>query len=149
MLNKVILIGNLTADPKKTEPKPGLSVCKFSLAINNYYQKTKSVDFINCTAFNKTADNVAKYLKKGSSVAVEGSIRTGSYEKNQIKIYTFQVVTNNVVFLNRGTTGQSSNKTNDLSYDNDSLFKNNVKKEIEKTDKDDKMTFAEDINWGE
>ena len=148
MLNKVILIGNLTADPKKTEPKPGLSVCKFSLAINNYYQKTKSVDFINCTAFNKTADNIAKYLKKGSTVAVEGSIRTGSYEKNQIKIYTFEVVTNNVVFLNTRNNSQTQNSS-DLSYDDNSLFKNNLKKEIEKSDnEDDKMTFAEDINWG-
>ena len=78
---------------------------------------------------------------------LKGQLKSASDdEKNQIKIYTFEVVTNNVVFLNTRNNSQTQNSS-DLSYDDNSLFKNNLKKEIEKSDnEDDKMTFAEDIN---
>lgn len=80
-INKVILMGRLTADPELKTTAGGTSVVQFSVAVNRKYSKEEQkVDFIDCTAFGKTADFLGKYFRKGSSVIVFGNIQVESWK---------------------------------------------------------------------
>lgn len=101
-MNKAILIGRLTTDPNLKMTPSGVSVLKFTIAINRVFKKEgedPEADFIICSAWNKLAENMATYLKKGSKIAVEGRIQTGSYIKDGVKIYTTEVIASSVEFL--------------------------------------------------
>lgn len=99
-MNKVILIGNLTRPP---EVKYGdTTVGRFTMAINDGYGENKRTSYPNIVCFGKTAENCEKYLDKGSRVAIEGKIQTGSYEKNGQKVYTTDVIADKVEFLGEG-----------------------------------------------
>jgi single-strand DNA-binding protein len=78
-MNKVVLIGNLVRDPELKYLDSGKAVCNFTLAVKDRFNKDKT-DFIDCTAWGKTAEISGEYLKKGNKVAVAGSLSTRSYE---------------------------------------------------------------------
>lgn len=97
-MNKCILIGRWTKDLELSYTQGGMAIAKGTLAVDGY--KKDDTDFINITAFNKLAENVAQYSGKGRLVAIEGSIKTGSYENKEGKrVYTFGVMANNIKFL--------------------------------------------------
>lgn len=102
-MNKVILVGNLTRDPELAQTSSGISVCKFSIAVNRDYTNAngeRDADFINIVTWRGLAENCAKYLVKGSKVAVCGSLQTSSYEdRNGEKRYRTDVVADNVEFI--------------------------------------------------
>ncbi len=79
-MNHVSLIGRLTADPELKRTANGNSACNFTLAVNRYkkVEGQPDADFIRCKAFGKTAENLCRYMHKGSQMAVTGSIQTGS-----------------------------------------------------------------------
>lgn len=83
-MNKVILIGNLTRDPEVnyTSGENQLAIGRFSIAVNRPYSKTKEkeVDFLNCVAFGKTAENIGKYFVKGNKIGISGRIQTNRYQ---------------------------------------------------------------------
>lgn len=79
MVNRVVLVGRLTRDPELRKTQTGKSVLSFTVAVNRRFSQDQS-DFINCVAWDKTADFIANYLGKGSLVSVEGSIQSRSYE---------------------------------------------------------------------
>ncbi len=84
-MNKVILIGRLTKDPELRKTPTDVSVVQFSLAVNRNYSNRngeRQADFINCIAWRNQAENLARYIKKGGQIAVEGSIQTRSYDDN-------------------------------------------------------------------
>lgn len=99
-MNKVILIGRLTKDPELNFVKgSGEAITKFSLAINRQFKK-EEVDFINCVAFKKSALTIAEYFKKGSKIALVGSIRTSSYTSLEgIKKYNTEVILESFEFV--------------------------------------------------
>ena len=99
MLNKVILIGRLGRDPERKTTQSGKSVCTFTLATDTGYGDNKKTDWHNITVFDKTADNCAKYLHKGSPAYVEGRIAYDSYEKDGIKHTTTKIIANTVLFI--------------------------------------------------
>ncbi len=108
MLNKVILMGRLTADPEHKTTPSGTSVTTFSIAVErNYADKatnTRAADFINIVAWRGTADLICKYFSKGRLIALEGSIQTRNYEdKNGNKRTAFEVIAEQVYF-----TGEKS-----------------------------------------
>lgn len=107
MINRVILVGRLTKDPILRKTQSGTSVVSFTLAVNRRIQnQEQTADFINCTAWSKTAELVSQYVFKGSQVAVEGRIQTGSYEGQDGKrVYTTDVVVENVQFLDAKGSG--------------------------------------------
>lgn len=115
-MNIVMLIGRLTSDPELKQNEK-YTQCKFTLAVNRMKEGT---DFINCIAWNKQAELINKYLKKGSQVAIEGRIQTGSYEGKNGKVYTTDVIVQNLNFI--GTKekqddifkGKSSVKTDEI-----------------------------------
>ena len=97
-MNKAILVGRLTRNPEARDTQGGTKVARFALAINRR-GKDGGTDYINCTAFGKTAELAAQYLSKGSRVGVVGRIQTGSYERDGHKVYTTDVICDEVEFL--------------------------------------------------
>ena len=103
MLNKVILIGRTTRDVDFRRTASGTPVATFTLALDNRYvlkDGKPTTDFINCVAWNKTAETMDKYVKKGTMIAVEGRIQTRNYEnKDGNKVYVTEVVCENMRML--------------------------------------------------
>jgi len=104
-INKAILFGNLTRDPELRALPSGMNVCNFSVATNRVYRdregkKQEQTDFHNVVVFGRQADTVAQYLKKGSSVFVEGRIQTRSWDDKTSgeKKYRTEVVADRVQF---------------------------------------------------
>ena len=118
-MNKVELVGRLTAKPELRYTSSNMAYARFSIAINRTYanaQGERGTDFINVVVWGKQAENVANYLDKGRLVAVEGSIQTGSYtDKDGNKRTSFDVRANNVEFLSsRSQGGESNDSSNDM-----------------------------------
>ncbi len=113
MLNKVILIGRTTRDVDFRRTSSGTPVATFTLALDNRYvlkDGKPTTDFINCVAWNKTAETMEKYVKKGALIAVEGRIQTRNYEnKEGNKVYVTEVVCENMRMLD--TRNSSNNAT--------------------------------------
>ena len=102
-MNKVYLIGNLTRDPELAETNKGIKVCRFAIAVNRNYSSNdgeRQTDFFNITVWRTQAENCGRYLKKGSKVAVVGSLQNRSYEdKDGIKRNVTDIIANEVEFL--------------------------------------------------
>lgn len=105
-MNKVVLLGRLTKDVELKQTPNGVSVVNFTIAVNRRFDKEQA-DFINCIAWRSTAEFVAKYFSKGSSIAVVGSIQTGSYEKDGQKVYTTDVNVEEVYFAGSKASNES------------------------------------------
>jgi single-strand DNA-binding protein len=101
--NKVILIGNMTADPELKQTQTGTSVCSFSIAVNRRFSKNEqgqTVDFINIVAWRQSADFVCRYFKKGNPILVCGQLQTRTWTDNQgQKRYATEVVADEVSFV--------------------------------------------------
>ncbi len=102
-MNKVYLIGNLTRDPELAETTSGIKVCRFAIAVNRTYAGSdgnRETDFFNITVWRTQAENCGKYLKKGSKVAIVGSLQNRSYEdKEGIKRNVTDIIASEVEFL--------------------------------------------------
>jgi len=110
-MNKVVLIGRLTRDPELRYTGQGTPVASFSLAVNRRKQKDKpqEADFIRCVAWGATGENLSKYQSKGNQIAVHGRIQTGSYEKDGRKVYTTDVIAEEIEFLGSKKSSDDSN----------------------------------------
>lgn len=95
-MNKVQLIGRLVRDPEVRQggTNNDVSIARYTLAVDRRFKRdgNQNADFINCVCFGKSAQFVEKYLNKGTKIAVVGSLRTGSYEKDGHKVFTTDVV---------------------------------------------------------
>lgn len=110
-MNSVQLIGRLTRDPEVRYTDGGLSIARFSLAVDRRFKQENGADadFINIVAFGKTAEFIEKYFHKGMKVALNGRIQTGSYtDKDGKKVYTTDIVAENVEFCeSKGTSANN------------------------------------------
>ena len=120
-MNRVMLIGRLTAKPELRYTGANLPYCRFSLAVNRAFsnaQGERQTDFINIIVWRKQAENVCNFLNKGSLVSVEGRIQTGSYDdKDGNKRYTTDVVADSVQFLESKSQRQESTDFGATPYD--------------------------------
>ena len=99
MINKVILMGRLTRDPALRHTNSGTPVCSFSVAVDNGYGENRKTDFINCVAWNKTAEFVSNYFSTGKMIIVIGRISTRTWEgQDGKKNYATEVVVSEVSF---------------------------------------------------
>lgn len=114
-MNNCTLIGNLTKDPELRYTKENIPIANFNIAINRVKD---GVDYIPIKVFNKQAENCQKYLTKGSKVAIDGVVRTGSYEKEDKKHYTMEIVANRVIFLSNNTNTQGNTETSQNKSEN-------------------------------
>lgn len=133
-MNKVFLIGNLTRDPELTETSSGTQICRFGMAVNRQYTSSdgeRETDFFNVTAWRGTAENIARYCRKGHKVAVLGSIQIRSYEdRDGVKRTAVDIVAQDVEFLtqrahdgdvvsNEPTSSRSGRKPQLQAFDDD------------------------------
>ncbi len=121
-LNKALLYGNLTRDPELRSLPSGMNVVNFSIATNRTFKdrdgkKQEQTDFHNIVVFGRQADTVNQYLKKGSSVFVEGRMQTRSWEKEGQKMYRTEVVADRVQFGPRAGGGGGGNRSQDAQPD--------------------------------
>ena len=111
-MNKVILIGRLTADPELRYTPGGIAVCSFTLAVNRPFTSQngeREADFIDIVVWRAQAENVAKYLSKGRQAAVEGRIQISSYEGNDgVRRRKAEVIADRVEFLGGGNVGSGT-----------------------------------------
>ena len=103
-MNKVILMGRLTRDAeiRYSQGESSTAIARFSLAVDRRFRRDndeQTADFINCVAFNKTAEFLERFGRKGTKFVLEGRIQTGSYtNKDGQRVYTTDVVVENIEF---------------------------------------------------
>jgi len=115
MLNKILIIGNLTKDPELRYTPQGTAVCNLRLASNHKYKSGEELKeetcFITVVVWGKRAENCNQYLKKGSPVFIEGRLQSRSWENAQgVKQYATEIVAEDVQFINRTKEGTSLEK---------------------------------------
>lgn len=103
MLNNVVLVGRLTADPEIKEVGKDGKVVNFSLAVQRSYKNSDGeyeTDFINCNVWNQVAENMKEYVKKGDLIGVKGTLQSSTYEdKEGNKRYKTEVRAEKITFL--------------------------------------------------
>lgn len=116
-MNKVVLMGRLTKEPEMRATQSNTAVCSFSLAVNRRFKQEgqPDADFINVTAWAKTAEFVSKYFTKGQQVAVVGRIQTRNYDdKEGKKVFVTEVVAEEVYFAD--SKKEQSNVTTSAGF---------------------------------
>lgn len=117
MLNHVILMGRLTADPELRKTASDLSVTSFTLAVDRNYGKgaDRQTDFINCVAWRQTAEFISRYFSKGRLMAVEGSLQVRNYvDKNENKRQAVEVLVDQAFFADSKNSAPSSSAVDDF-----------------------------------
>ena len=121
-MNKAFLIGRLTRDPELRYSSSNAAIANFSIAIDRQYtngQGQRETDFINIVAFQKQAENIKKYVGKGSLVAVDGRIQTRNYEdKDGKRVYVTEVVAEEAYFADSKREGDMGAGTFENTFGN-------------------------------
>lgn len=118
-MNKVVLIGRLSADPELRQTQSGVSSCRFTVAVDRRFADKntgeRQADFITCIAWRQQAEFISRYFSKGKMIALEGTLRTGKYtDKNHSDVthYTTDVYVENVEFCgDKGNSQQTAQST--------------------------------------
>ena len=113
-MNKVILMGRLTRDPELRQTPTGVSVARFSIAVNRRFagkDAQQTADFINCTAWRQTGEFICRYFQKGSMIAVVGSLQSRSWDdKDGKRQFSTEVVVDEAYFTgSKSETGTQGN----------------------------------------
>ncbi len=118
-MNKVVIMGRLTADPELRTSQSGVSNLRFTVAVNRNFKNQQGeydADFISCVAFKQRAEFISRYFSKGSMICVEGSLRTGSYtdkSHSDVTHYTTDLYVDNAEFCgSKGDNGGNNNGGN-------------------------------------
>ena len=119
-MNKVILMGRITRDAevRYAQGENSTAIARFTLAVDRRYNRNsangeQTADFINCVAFNKTAEFMERFGRKGTKFVVEGRIQTGSYtNRDGVKVYTTEVVVEESEFAESKAAGAASTPSN-------------------------------------
>ena len=128
-MNQVLLIGRLTKDPELKYSQSGKAFCRFSIAVTKEFNRNET-DFFDCVAWNKTAEIVAEYMRKGRKLAVHGRLATGSYEKEGRNIKTYSIIVDKFEFVDSGEKEQQQSgkfssqevQENEAFNDNDEIM---------------------------
>lgn len=123
-MNKIILIGRLVADPELRKTPSGSSVCSYCLAVDRPFAKDgeQTADFINIVSWGKAADNVAKYMRKGRQMAVEGRMQTRDYDdKDGVHRWVTEIITDRVEFIG-GRSDEGGAKKTDTDFGEEVSF---------------------------
>lgn len=120
MINTVVLMGRITNDPELKQTPNGVSVLSFTVAVERNFTKQgeeKQSDFISCVAWKQTAEFISRYFGKGRMIAIEGQLRTRTYEdKNGTKHYVTEVYVDQASF-----TGESKERDHIHTNPEDSI----------------------------
>ena len=134
-INKALIYGNITKDPELKALPSGSNVCSFSVATNRTWtgkdgKKAEEAQFHNIVCFGKTAENVAQYMHKGSSIFIEGRIQTRSWEaKDGSKRYTTEIVAESIQFGPKKVDRQDDGGRDDAGFDQGSAQEGEISAE--------------------
>ncbi|MBL4621001.1 MAG: single-stranded DNA-binding protein [Immundisolibacteraceae bacterium] len=117
MVNQVTLLGNLTKDPTIRYTPGGLAICNFTLAVNEKVKDQTETLFAPIVCFNKSAENMVKYQKKGSLVCVIGKLKISSYKKDGVTKYYTQIVGNQITYCDRKPSNSDNNQDDQPVYE--------------------------------
>lgn len=119
MINRTVLVGRLTKDPELRRTSNDIPVTSFTLAVNRPYANQsgeREADFIQCVVWRRQAENVEKFVSKGSLVGVEGRIQTRTYDdQDGNRRYVTEVVCDSVQFLEPKSVNENHQNNNDYS----------------------------------
>ncbi|NLK39277.1 MAG: single-stranded DNA-binding protein [Clostridiales bacterium] len=150
-LNKVILIGNLTADPELRQTQNGISVTSFSIAVQRRYVKQgetqgqQTADFINIVAWRQQAEFITRYFKKGKPILICGTLQSRTWTDQQgNKRYATEVVADEVGFVD--SKPQSTSQSDNTAYVPDvyntpTFASNDATPKFEEVNDDDNLPF--------
>lgn len=148
MLNRVILMGRLVADPELKTTQSGISVTSFRIAVERSYAKAgeeRQADFINIVCWRNTAEFVCKYFPKGSLIALEGQLQTRTYQdKDGTNRYVVEVLADKVSFTGEKTERQESKPPQSYSKQTEPApvaYSNGSTADFEETPLDDDLPF--------
>lgn len=116
-MNRIIITGRLTDKPQLRYTQSNKAFARFTLAVNRQRKQdgTQEADFINCIAWDKTAELICNYLGKGSFIGVEGRLQTGTYERTDgTRGYTTDVLVQNIEFLEKKKSETQATQNNEL-----------------------------------
>ena len=111
MYNRIILMGRLTKDPELKTTQSGVTMCRFSIAVDRAYSKgqEKQTDFFDITAWRQTAEFVSKYFSKGRMILVEGKLQNNNYtDQNGVKQYRNAIIADSVSFCGDKSNNQQN-----------------------------------------
>lgn len=153
-MNSVQILGRITADPELRHTQSGISSCRFTVAVDRKFTDKntgeRQADFISCVAWRQTAEFISKYFSKGKMIALEGSLRTGSYQdKNHSDVthYTTDVYVDSVEFCgDKGDNSNSGQSRPDHTAQNTATAQNNTEDEMSYGDL---STFEEILSDGD
>lgn len=125
-MNKVIIMGRLTAAPEFRQTQSGVASCRFTVAVDRKFADKatgkREADFIRCTAWRGTAEFINKYFNKGRMISLEGELRTGSYQDQKypdVTHYTTEVFVDNAYFCGDKSNNTQTNSNNEVpTYSN-------------------------------
>ena len=143
MINSVVLMGRLTADPELRTTTTGKSVCSFRVAVDRGYSKNaeeRQADFINVVAWENTANFVCRYFSKGSMIALQGSIQTRQCEdKTGAKRTAFEVIAREVSFC--GSKSETGTVSRPAAPEQPPVYQNAVQSDFEEITDDEDLPF--------
>ena len=148
MVNRVVLVGRLTKNPELRYSSSNIPMLYFSVAVNRTFTDQngqRQADFINCVAFRKQAENMARFLGRGSLISVEGRIQTRNYQgKDGNTVYVTEVVAETVQFLESKNSSHSrqNNGFDSMSFNTNSSIGEVTFQDFEK---DFKIDFEDDF----
>lgn len=110
-MNKVLILGTIVKDIELRYTKSNVAIARFTVALRREVKNKEGKydsDFINCVSYQKIAETISKYFKKGSRILIEGRIQTGTYENNKgEKVYTTDIAVEKVNFVDKKESVQS------------------------------------------
>ena len=143
--NKVIILGNLGADPELRSSPSGITTCRLSIATSmnwtdkNSGEKKEKTEWHRIVFFGRSAEVLDQYVKKGQQLYVEGRLQTNKYEKDGIERYSTDIIGESFNFISGSGSGSSNN--NQFSEDMNQDTNNNKKKESNADDFEDDIPF--------
>ena len=109
-MNQVTLIGRLTKDPELKYTQGGKAFCKFNIAVTREFNRDEA-DFIGCVAWDKRAETIAEYLRKGRRIAIQGRLNVRSYEQNGENKWITEVIVDKFDFIDTNSNSTGGNYT--------------------------------------
>lgn len=137
MINNVVLVGRLTRDPELKITPSNTPVVNFTLAVNRSFTNQageREADFINCVVWNRQAENLARYMRQGSLIGVEGRIQTRTYEAEQGTRYITEVFANSIQFLESRSSSEGQQKETFKQNDSNDEYYETSKKLVAEED---------------
>lgn len=126
MINRTVLVGRLTRDPELRYTSSNKAFARFTIAVNRTFAGAsgeREADFISCIVWNRQAENLVRFVRKGSLIGIEGRIQTGSYDdKDGIRKFTTDVVCDSVQFLEPKGSDNSASQDRDFNNDHKQKF---------------------------